>query len=157
MRLLLAFALLSSAACSSGDTTPSTAKDSGVPTDGSVPDASSADTSTPVDSGGGGDSGGLPVEGCNTFEDHTATSDSRTISPWDPSLGKKCYTIKVGQSVTWSPSPSSANPLVATGGTKPSPILGDNAAVVAFPNQGTYGFQCAVHLSLMHGAIQVVP
>src|SRR5438045_343493 len=97
------------------------------------------------------------VEGCTDaeFEDMTAAGASRTVTPWNPPPGKKCYTIKVGQTVTWDPAPSATHPLKATEGDTPNPIT--LAATITFPNAGTYGFHCGVHLSLMHGAIKVVP
>jgi plastocyanin len=97
------------------------------------------------------------VEGCvdADFEDLTAAGANRTISPWNPTLGKKCVTIKVGQTVTWDPPPSASHPLKATEGDSPNPIT--LATTVTFPNAGTFGYHCGVHLSLMHGAVKVIP
>jgi plastocyanin len=99
------------------------------------------------------------VETCATadYVDQTATA-AVTVTPWDTTLGKKCIKVKAGSTVTWAA--SATHPLVATGGTTPSPIPTTAATApqtLTFPNAGVYGFQCAVHLSLMHGAIWVVP
>ncbi len=98
------------------------------------------------------------VNGCqaSSYEDHTATDDSRAITPWDTSLGTKCVTIKVGQSVTWAA--SSGHPLEAHGGDSGNPIpSATNSTTVAFPAAGVFGFDCAFHHSLMQGAVHVVP
>ena len=95
------------------------------------------------------------VEGCAAADFIDATTDvaARTISPWNPTLGRKCVHIKIGQTITWSPPPSSTHPLEATGGTTPNPITLSNT--VTFPNAGTFGYDCGVHHGLMHGAILV--
>ena len=127
--------------------------------DTGAPDASAPDTSAP-DAGDGSPpvDAGLLVSNCTLieFDDHSATSDARKITPWDTTLTKQCITIKAGQSVTWE-TPSVGHPLVPNGGTLPSPILSDNAAIVAFPNVGIYGFRCNIHTTIMTGAIQVIP
>lgn len=99
--------------------------------------------------------GFMMVEGC-AFADYidlSAPAATRTITPWDTSLGKKCIIIAKGQSVTWQGVPDPSHPLGATGGTSPNPIT--NVATTAFPSVGTYGFDCTIHHSLMHGAIWV--
>jgi plastocyanin len=102
--------------------------------------------------------GPAKIEGCGTADFIDKTAGGATISPWDTSLGStpQCFKIKVNQTVTWV-TPSATHPLRATGGDTPTPIMNDNAATVTFPNAGTYGFHCGVHLGIMHGAILVVP
>ena len=139
--------LLLLAGCSSSTPTPG-------PTTGGDSGAAA------VDAGSGNDSGssGTTVQGCGAtdFEDHTAAGDTRTITPWNTSLGTKCYKIKVGQSVTWNGVPTSAHPLGATtDGTQPNPIT--DVATTAFPAAGTFGWHCTIHTGLMKGAIEVVP
>ena len=103
--------------------------------------------------------GPAKIEGCGTADFVDKTASGAMISPWDTTLGSvsQCFKIKTGQTVTWSPGPSSTHPLRATTGDTPTPIMNDNAATVTFPNAGTYGFHCGVHLGIMHGAILVVP
>jgi plastocyanin len=102
----------------------------------------------------------LVVETCASadYVDETANT-AVTVTPWDTTLGKKCIKVKAGSTVTWAA--TVIHPLVATaGGTTPSPIPATGATTsqtIAFPNAGVYGWQCAVHLTLMHGAIWVVP
>jgi len=95
------------------------------------------------------------IEGCAAadFIDATADVAARTISPWNPTLGKKCIHIKIGQTITWSPPPSSTHPLEPRGGTSPNPIT--LSTTVTFPDAGTFGYDCGVHHGLMHGAILV--
>ena len=107
------------------------------------------------------DAGDVPsvVEQCATadFVDDTATT-AVTVTPWDTTLGKKCIRIKAGSTVTWAASVT--HPLVATTGTTPNPIPAAAATTpqtITFPAAGVYGYDCAVHLTLMHGAIWVVP
>jgi len=99
------------------------------------------------------------VQGCgfNEYVDATVNASLRTISPWDQTLGKKCLRIKVGQTVTWSPTPSSTHPLFASGGTMPSPITSSAQATATFNTAGVYGFQCGNHPTQMLGGIWVEP
>ncbi len=111
--------------------------------------------------GGGNPYGGSPtgetsgVNGCSTFEDHTAEA-STAITPWDTSLGTKCVKIKLGHTVTWAS--SGAHPLEPKGGDASNPIpLTASPATVTFSTAGTFGFDCTVHHSSMQGAVQVLP
>ena len=101
------------------------------------------------------------IETCNAadYVDMTNATGVIPVTPWDPSLGKRCFRVKVGAQVSWAA--SSSHPLEATTGSTPTPIPaapGAKAATtVTFATAGgVYGWQCAVHTSLMHGAIWVV-
>lgn len=101
------------------------------------------------------------IESCNAadYVDMTMVTGVIAVTPWTPSLGKKCFRVKAGAQVSWGA--SSTHPLEATTGSTPTPIPaapGAKAATtVTFPTAGgVYGWQCAVHTSLMHGAIWVV-
>ncbi|MGZ3419039.1 MAG: cupredoxin domain-containing protein [Polyangiales bacterium] len=159
-----AFVALS--ACSSSDSGGSTpAADTGttVTDTGTAPtDTGSGgdDTGTATDDTGtsmetGGDTGPAAVQGCTTFVDATTDATLRTIKPWNPTLGTKCLKIKKGQAVTWEGVPTTFHPLEAAEGDTPSPIT--NTSPITFPNEGTFGFHCTVHPTLMKGAIMVVP
>jgi plastocyanin len=70
-----------------------------------------------------------------------------------------CIKIKVGQSVTWNGA-FQFHPLEAVGGDTPSPITATNSGTTvtfAFAREGTFGFDCANHPTIMHGAVLVVP
>ena len=148
--LLASFALAATSACGGDDANPTVDLSTHDQAVASNPDLASHDlaTNSIVQSCGVGD-----------YADLTAASATRTITPWDQSLGKKCFKIAAGQSVTWNPTPSGLHPLMAIDGTTPSPIPSSDTSVgmYAFPNVGIYGFQCANHTSMMHGAIWVVP
>ncbi len=146
--------LLPFLACSSSSSTPGSTQDGG---------SSSSSSGSSGDSGGTDSGGGtLPavVESCALadFEDDTAKA-AVTVAPWDTTLGKKCIKIKAGSTVSWAS--TAIHPLVATaGGTTPSPIpatAASSAQTITFAAAGVYGYQCAIHTSLMHGAIWVVP
>ena len=67
-------------------------------------------------------------------------------------------TVKVGQTVAWSPA-FATHPLVASGGDPPTPIptaAPASMARVTFASCGTFGYKCNVHPTMI-GAIQVVP
>ncbi len=158
MLLALAFA---GAHCSSS-TTSGGGGDAGGGSD------SGADSST-ADSGGGTDSSSdapAIVNGCGTadFADHTAASDARAITfPGDSELPAQyappCIKIKVGQSVTWNGG-FTAHPIEPAGGDTNTPILATSGVTTksfAFPNAGTFGFECANHPLSMKGAVFVVP
>jgi hypothetical protein len=102
--------------------------------------------------------GFMLVEKCDFIDyiDQTQASGTVTVSPWDTTLGKKCLLIHVGQTVSWAASTS--HPLEATTGTTPTPIpIGATTPQsIKFDAEGTYGYECQVHTSLMHGAIWVV-
>jgi plastocyanin len=101
------------------------------------------------------------LQGCglSDFVDHTADVGPVAVTPWDTSSSvPRCIKIKTGQTVTWAS--STMHPLIAQGnGTTPSPIPStpmSTAASIVFPNVGSYGFWCDVHMSIMEGAILVV-
>lgn len=101
-----------------------------------------------------------------TANDHTADADPRTIQfsldPTTKQYAPRCMRIKAGQSVTWKGA-FQFHPLQPAGGDVPSPITidpqpGGSSRVIAFPNAGLYGFECATHEApLEYGAIQVIP
>jgi plastocyanin len=101
------------------------------------------------------------LQGCtaSSYVDHTGDAGPVAVTPWDTSSSvPRCIKIKTGQIVTWAS--SAVHPLIAQGaGTTPSPIPSTemtSAASITFPNVGNYGFWCAVHQSIMEGAILVV-
>jgi plastocyanin len=141
------------------------AVDSGLDS-GSVTDTGAGDTGV-VDTGidAAIDAGPQPVNGCDSTafaaSDHTAAADPRAITfplggaPAQYSI--PCMHIKVGQSVTWSGAFTN-HPLEPMGGDANSPIVltGTGASVTfAFAAAGVYGFDCANHPGVMHGAIRV--
>ena len=115
----------------------------------SAPDAS-ADAAAGSDAGSTDahapdDSAAFPVvQGCTAsdYQDRTADSADRTITPWDLSLSVRCLTVKVEQSVTRQPAPSSEHPLVAAGGKTPNPIT--DTATITFNAPGIFGFACSI-------------
>lgn len=111
------------------------------------------------DGGGGGRGDAAPeaVNACNTFEDRSATSASRTIT-WDFGVAtapERCMTVKKGQDVTFA-GDFGPHPLVGSGGDTPNPISGHDAnGKVSFATAGTFGFVCSSHPA-MTGAIKVI-
>lgn len=103
----------------------------------------------------------LVVESCGAadYVDLTATNAIIDVTPWTTSLGKKCLRVTAGAKVRWAA--TSMHPLESTGGTMPTPVPASPGATttttVTFPSTGVYGYQCSIHISLMHGAIWVVP
>ncbi|MEO6954738.1 MAG: hypothetical protein ABI321_23260 [Polyangia bacterium] len=100
------------------------------------------------------------IEGCNAVDyiDMTGATGVIAVTPWNPTLGKKCLRVKSGAQVSWAA--SSTHPLEATTGSTPTPIPASpgvqTATTLTFSTAGAvYGWQCAVHTSLMHGAIWV--
>ena len=153
---LAVLALLPFVACSSSSSSPGTdaGRDTGASSSSGGTDGGPGADATP-------DGGSDPqvVEACTAadYEDDTAKT-TVAVTPWDTSLAKKCIKVKVGGSVSWAA--STFHPLVATDGTTPTPIPTTDvttAQSVTFPSAGVYGYHCAVHLGLMHGAIWVVP
>jgi len=154
-----AVSALALAACSSSTTTSS-----GVDGGGATNDSGGNDSGGLKDTGGGGfDAGGdgfTPLNGCVTFTDHTSGGDPRSIT-WDliiASSPDRCMRIKAGQSVTWD-GDFAMHPLEQAGGQTPSPIgngSGTTPKVIAFPNTGDYGYDCAAHPG-MRGVIRVEP
>ncbi len=113
--------------------------------------------------GTGGGSGGAveqPVHGCIDYVDRSLPEAERSLL-WNFDLGTdpgRCLAIRVGQSVTWSGN-FGFHPLGGYGGDTPNPIgfpSGGDAWEVTFPNAGTFGFICDVHVE-MQGAIRVLP
>jgi hypothetical protein len=169
-------------ACSNDDAAPPQARDAG----GDARSFPAADGSIAIgDAGGGGDGGEVesgveasagdsgvdagppPIGGCTTFVDHTA--DLEVDLPW--ALGTieaapdHCSMIKAGSVVKWTGS-FTTHPLDAHGGDTPNPIAGaymdaggagGSDVLIAFPDPGTFGYYCDVHLTAMQGAIKVVP
>jgi plastocyanin len=65
--------------------------------------------------------------------------------------------IKVGQTVTWN-GDFTDHPLEPTTDDNPiTDVLSGTTATTTFPAAGTFGYDCAMHPSMMFGAIQVVP
>jgi plastocyanin len=108
---------------------------------------------------------GESVNGCTPADfaahDLSLPASSRTIT--FPSVAAPaqystpCFTIAVGQSVTWN-GDFSSHPLSQVGGDPSMWITTTSSgttATFAFPVGGTYGFECLVHPSLMKGAIFV--
>ena len=108
-----------------------------------------------------------PVNGCGPTEfaasDHTAASDPRAITfattPSPVQFSPSCMRIKAGQTVTWS-GDFSDHPFEPMPAVPDDPIMDVTSGTttsVTFPAAGTFGFDCAMHPSIMHGAIEVVP
>ena len=140
--------------CSSGTSDNTSGGSSGTTGDAGGDGGGGGDSST-VDSGG--DAGAVVVNSCKTFTDKTAAGAARSIT-WSFPLSNddRCWTIKKGQTVTFS-GDFSQHPLLVQDGTKPSPITNYDMTTgkVVFGAVGTYGFVCGNHPQ-MTGAIQVV-
>jgi plastocyanin len=143
-RLVIGLLLCSIAACSSDDDT--------------------SDKGTSGTSGTSG-TGGATVNGCTSFVDRTAASDSRVLA-WDFAIANdatRCMEIKVGQKVAWKADAAgsanasfSTHPLTASGGDSGNPISNNPPnGEVTFSAPGTFGFACGNHGSTMRGAIRV--
>jgi plastocyanin len=106
---------------------------------------------------------------CITWVDHTNDADVRLT--WDLTIRMnpdRCTIIRAGSTVRWSGN-FDVHPLEPFGGDVPNPIpnsvgadsgLPDGGAptiVVAFPEAGTFGYNCENHPAIMSGAITVVP
>ncbi|MBS2020468.1 MAG: hypothetical protein JST00_46860 [Deltaproteobacteria bacterium] len=146
---------LGTAACSSTQTSSSSGSTSGG-TDGGGGEetGSSGDAGTDT----GADAGPLVVNNCKSFDDRTGSGAARTIA-WQFPLAsaERCMRIKRGQSVTWSGDFAKYPVAASRGSTEPNPIKGfdGSSPTVAFPNAGTFGFDCPDFPALL-GAIEVV-
>jgi plastocyanin len=98
---------------------------------------------------------GFPAN-CTSFEDHTASGASRTITFDSTGYLPKCMRVSTFQDVTFSGSfaihplqqvcgPSNSNLTTTFGTTK----------TARFPSFGTYGYRCANHPVFEQGAIRV--
>ena len=127
---------------------------------------------TPGNDGGTGNDGGSndamgnpdvgTVNSCTTFTDDTTGTATITGPSGDTpaQYTPNCVKIKAGQSVTWN-SNFTAHPLQPSAGkgTTPTPITVTSSGTTvtfAFPNPGTYSFECQVHPGIMNGAVEVV-
>lgn len=123
---------------------------------GGTDGGASADSATSTDAAEAADA--APVNGCKTFDDRTATGDSRTITWGFPlAAADRCIDINVGQSVTWSGNFAQYR-VASSGGDSPNPIATFDPGVptVKFPKAGTYGFESPDAPALV-GAIRVNP
>jgi plastocyanin len=154
LSFVLATATLS--ACSSSD-------DDDGDDDASSSSSSSGAASSSSSSGGSSSSsssssgGTTTLNGCTTYEDHTA--DTAVEITWARPLNdaNKCSKIKVGTTVTWK-GDLVDHPLTTKGGDTPSPITLTNSgteAPIKFTAAGDFGFVCQKHPDML-GAIQVV-
>jgi plastocyanin len=119
-----------------------------------------SDSGNPVDSGGDGNTG---INGCTTFTDLTAdggviTGPSGAVAA---QYSPNCVHVKVGQSITWN-SDFTNHPLVPTAGvgTQPNPITPTSTGstvTFAFPQPGTFAYNCGIHSTIMLGAVEVTP
>ena len=149
-------------ACGDDDTgTTTTTTDAG--TDSSTTTADTG-TSTTTDSGSDGSTTAQVINGCKDtdFVDSSAAVANITITfPTGASpqqYSTPCVTVKVGSSVDFSGAFSS-HPLTPAGGDTPSPIIATSAGTTAsftVTTAGTFGFECAIHPTIMLGAIRVV-
>jgi plastocyanin len=123
-----------------------------------------ADAALAADMGMAAEASAAGLNGCTTFEDHTADTDARSIT-WNLSVMDSpahCMKIKVGQTVVWNGVPS-AHPLKTFNGDAANPIasvVADAAAntqTVKFSAAGSFGYECAIHTTSMMGAILVAP
>jgi plastocyanin len=105
-----------------------------------------------------GDATERALNGCTSYDDHSAEADPRTIA-WSLSVTSDpahCMRIKVGETVRWN-GDLSIHPLGPKGGDAPNPISAvDASGRVSFSSPGTFGYTCTVHPSMI-GAIRVVP
>jgi plastocyanin len=115
------------------------------------------------DAGDGGD-GSSAINGCVAFEDDTDPAASRVIQgPADSApvqFTPNCMKVHAGQSVIFQQADFSNHPLMPANGDTPNPIVltsSGTTVTFAFPNAGTYGFECEFHPSIMFGAIEVTP
>lgn len=148
--------------CGSSDSPASPGAGGGAAGSAGAADAASDATSdAPLDAAMEGAPAFQVVEGCAQGDYLDATGGAADVSPWDTSLGKKCLKIALGQSVTWNGGAalSSSHPLEASSGDTPSPIASVDqvSPTVTFDAPGVFGFDCSIHLALMHGAVWVVP
>jgi len=146
---------------------PDAGLDSGVDASADAGLDASADASSDASADAaadGGDDAGPVINGCASFVDRTDPSASRVIQgppsstavQYDPS----CMLVKAGQSVTFTQHAFSEHPLEPANGDTPSPISPTNtgtSVTFAFPNPGTFGYECQFHPGFMFGAIHVVP
>jgi plastocyanin len=139
--------VLSQLGCSSSTPTPSTDAGSGSDT-GVVADSGAADTgSTPA-----------TLNGCSAadYVDRTGASADRTVT-WGFNQTPKCMKIAAGQTVTFN-GDFTTHPLVEKGGDTPNPFSSPQGSggtrTVAFPNAGDYGYECAIHPTIL-GAVLV--
>jgi plastocyanin len=167
---LTAFVLL--VGCGGDDATPNTTTDTGTAatdtgttttdTGTATTDTGTATTDTGT-AGETGDSGPMLVNGCAEADYVDATTDAgkRKIDNWSTASGKICLKIKKGQGVTWTPTGGfSIHPLEPAGGDSGNPIMLTNTGTtktVDFAAEGTFGYRCANHPTVMLGAIKVVP
>lgn len=115
------------------------------------------------DAGDAGDAAAV-INGCTSFEDDTDPAATRVIQG-PPGIGPvqfspNCMMVHAGQSVVFQQADFSNHPLMPANGDTPNPItLTNSGATVtfAFPNAGTFGFECEFHPNIMFGAIQVTP
>jgi plastocyanin len=104
-----------------------------------------------------GDGGVNTFAGCDTWEDHTAAGDSRTVAFGTNFMATPmCMEIKNGQTVTFN-STDSSHPGAQTCGPVGNVIefSGGASAMVTFHDAGVYGYECTVHF--FQGAIKVDP
>ncbi len=157
------FTVILVAACSSSSS-PTTDADASTAQDASEEADAGVDTGAPDTSP---DASVTPVNGCGPTEfaasDHTAASDPRAITfattPSPVQFSPSCMMIKAGQTVTWS-GDFSDHPFEPMPAVPDDPIMDVTSGTttsVTFPDAGTFGFDCAMHPSIMHGAIEVVP
>jgi plastocyanin len=136
-----------------GNDAGTTTKDAG--TDGG--------TTTTTDGGTDGSTTAQVVNGCKDtdFVDLTSSAVANITFPSGAApqqYSTPCVTVKVGSSVNFAGAFSS-HPLTPVGGDTPSPIIATSAGTNASFNVttvGTFGFECALHPTVMHGAIRVV-
>jgi plastocyanin len=123
-------------------------------------DAGADGSDAAADAGDAGDAAG-PVNGCTTFVDRSAPSDTRQIdfpTGVNPTqYNPPCMQIAVGQTVTFAGS-FMHHPLEPFGGDSSNPITSTstgNSAPFTFPAAGTFGFHCSAHPGIMFGAVLV--
>jgi plastocyanin len=138
--------------------------DSGADSGGTDSGFDAGDDSGSIDDAGDAGDGSSAINGCVAFEDDTDPAAARVVQgPADSApvqFTPNCMKVHAGQSVIFQQADFSNHPLMPANGDTPNPIVLTNSGTTvtfAFPNAGTYGFECEFHPSIMFGAIEVTP
>jgi plastocyanin len=149
---------------------PSSGTDNGGGGDSSASDSGGGGDSSASDSGAGdaadGEAGPAAINGCrpNDFVDQTDGGTPTITFPTTAAPAQytpPCVKIKAGQSVMWSGAFANhpLNPTAGVGSAN-NPITATSSGTsvtFAFPNAGTFAFNCGFHPTTMLGVIEVVP
>jgi plastocyanin len=126
---------------------------------GAVAIAACGSTTTGGTTGAGGGASGL-VNGCDPSTTTVSTGDVTITFPMGAAPAQyspACVTVHEGSTVTWTGA-FADHPLTPVGSG--NPIMSTNTGTTAsftFAAAGSFGFHCAIHPTLMLGAVFVVP